>query len=267
MDKIKICKKIERATVKIALFSEENLISTGTGVIIRNDGIILTANHVIGDFNKISNPKIVVITKDKDDKALHLEYLPVLFDVSLDVNVPEFLTPLEIDLAILKPKQNTNFGSDYIVPEDDIIPVGTDVIMAGFPDEIRLPLNVESKFNFNNSELLEKKKEVGQALDFFMALRMAKSGMIGATHKIILNGNFNSKAINVEGASYWIDNASTFGASGGPVVNSKGKLIGIMCQKAVTKFPPYKKVVIPSGSTMALSHKLITWGMYLCELE
>ena len=265
MNKIEICKKLERTAVKIALFSGEQLQGTGTGVIIKNNGIVLTANHVISDFSKIANPKIIIITKDKNDKILHLEYLPVLYNVSFDANTPESLNPLDIDLAILKPKNPVNFGDNYIRLEDSIAPVGTDVIMVGFPDEVKLPLDVESKFNFDNPEMLEKKEKIGQAIDYFMALRMAKSGMVGATHKIIINGNSNSKLIAVESASYWIDNASTFGASGGPVVNSEGKLIGIMCQKAMTKFLPYKEVAIPSGSTMALSHKLITWGMYLCD--
>ncbi|PIU08925.1 MAG: hypothetical protein COT31_01555 [Candidatus Moranbacteria bacterium CG08_land_8_20_14_0_20_34_16] len=266
MNKIEICKNLEKTAVKITLFSGDQLKSTGTGVIIRNDGIVLTANHVISDFGKIANPKIIIITKDKNDKALHLEYLPVLYNVSFDANTPESLNPLDIDLAILKPKDTIDFGDDYILLEDNIIPVGTDVIMAGFPDEIKLPLDVDSKFNFSDQEMLKNKENIGQALDFFMALRMAKGGMVGATHKIIINGNFNSKAVAVEGASYWIDNALTFGASGGPVVNYEGKLIGIICQKALTKLLPYSGMTIPSGSTMALSHKLITWGMYLCEL-
>ncbi|KKP67784.1 MAG: hypothetical protein UR66_C0010G0022 [Candidatus Moranbacteria bacterium GW2011_GWE1_35_17] len=266
MNKVEICKKLERTAVKIALFSGDQLQGTGTGVIIKNNGVVLTANHVISDFCKIANPKIIIITKDKNDKVLHLEYLPVLYNVSFDANMPESFNSLNIDLAILKPKEVVDFGDDYISLEDNLMPVGEDIIMAGFPDEIRLPLDVDSKFNFDNPEMLEKRKEIGQALDFFMALRMAKSGMVGATHKIIINGNFNSKSINVEGASYWIDNASTFGASGGPVVNYEGRLVGIICQKALTKLPPYSEINIPSGSTMALSHKLITWGMYLCDL-
>lgn len=265
MSKIKICKKLEKVTVKIALFSGDQLKNTGTGVVVRNDGVILTANHVISDFKKISNPKIIIITKDKKDKVLHLEYVPVLHNVSFDVNMPQLLTPLEIDLAILKPKQKTNFEFKYIEMNDDIALVGQDVLMDGFPDELKLPLDAEDGFNFNNQELSEKREEIKQSLKFFMALRMAKSGMIGATHKININGNFNSKEIEVEGASYWIDNASTFGASGGSVVDDEGKLIGIMCQKALTKLPPYAGMKIPSGSTMALSHKLITWGMHLCD--
>ena len=160
MNKIEICKKLERTAVKIALFSGEQLQGTGTGVIIKNNGIVLTANHVISDFSKIANPKIIIITKDKNDKILHLEYLPVLYNVSFDANTPESLNPLDIDLAILKPKNPVNFGDNYIRLEDSIAPVGTDVIMVGFPDEVKLPLDVESKFNFDNPEMLEKKEKI-----------------------------------------------------------------------------------------------------------
>ena len=97
-----------------------------------------------------------------------------------------------------------------------------------------------------------------------MCLAMIKSGMIGAIHKIKISGNSTipglQKGINLEGAEYWIDNTSTYGASGGPVVNSLGKLIGILCEKGMTTDPGLD-IKVPSGSTMALSHKLITWGL------
>lgn len=267
MDKIELCKKLEATTQKIALFSGDRLISTGTGVVIRNDGVILTANHVIGAFDKVPNPKIIVIAKDEEEKVLHREYIPILRNISFDTNTPEFVESLEIDLAILKPKEKADVVNNFIPLCDELSPVGTDVLMAGFPDEIKLPLGVDSKFNFNNPEMKKKEMEIKEKISFFMTLRMIKSGMIGATHKITLNVNFNSKDIHIEGADYWIDNASTYGASGGALVNSSGELVGILCEKAMTRFISSDSKInqIPSGSTMALSHKLITWGMYLCD--
>jgi len=89
-----------------------------------------------------------------------------------------------------------------------------------------------------------------------MSLMLIKSGMIGAVHEI----RIGNKETAINGASYLVDNASTVGASGGPMVNSKGKLLGIVCQKGLTSFNGKAKV-LPSGSTMALSHKLITWKL------
>lgn len=263
MDKIELCKKLEMTTQKIALFSDDRLISTGTGVTVRNDGVILTANHVINDFDRLPNSRIIVIGKGEKEKALHREYIPVLRNVSFDTNASEFIKPLEIDLAILKPKDKIDVENNFIPLCNDLSPVGTDVLMAGFPDEIKLPLDLDSKFNFDNPEMLEKKEEIAESLNFFMALLMIKGGMIGAVHKIDMGGDFSSKKVKIVGASYWVDNASTYGASGGALVNSSGELIGILCEKAMTKFLP--DIKIPSGSTMALSHKLITWGMYLCD--
>lgn len=262
MNKIEICKKLEKIVVKVAVFDGKILKSTGTGVVIRKDGILLTANHVIENYKSLSDPKIVIVAKSNKEKALHLEYEPVFADVSLDMQMPQFLAPLEIDLAILRPKNKADFEFDFILLDDEIVPVGTDVIMAGFPDEVKLPLDFASKLDFSNKELKGKETDINQALSFFMALRMVKSGMVGAMHRITLNSKFNSKIINIKGASYWIDNVCTFGASGGAVVNSDCKLVGIMCQKAMTQFLP--QIDIPSGSTMALSHKLITWFMSYC---
>ncbi|MDD5396542.1 MAG: serine protease [Candidatus Moranbacteria bacterium] len=266
MDKIEICKKLEFTTQKILLFSGNELVSTGTGVVVRNDGVVLTANHVISDFDKIVNPKIVIIGKDEKSEVMHREYVPVLFNVSFDVNMSDSISPLDIDLAILKPKDKFSVGDNFIPLCDDIAPVGMEVLMAGFPDEVKLPF-VDAMFNSGKPEMEKNKRELARGIDLFMALRMIKSGMVGATHKIMLNGNFNSIPVKITGASYWIDNASTYGASGGALVNSSGELIGILCQKAMTKFiyPNSNISHIPSGSTMALSHKLITWGMYLCD--
>ena len=82
---------------------------------------------------------------------------------------------------------------------------------------------------------------------------MVRHGIVGSVQKIQINDNIN-------GATYWIDNAVTYGASGGPVVDSFGKLIGIISEKGVTDGVDSENSV-PSGSTMALSHKLITWHL------
>jgi len=262
MDKKEICKKIKKATKKIILLSNGKVVNTGTGVIIKNDGILLTANHVVNNFKKIPNPRIFVIFTDETRGIVHMEYEIMLSDVTHDSNL-QFIKPVEIDLAILRPKQKIDLGDNYIELEKLEIEEGEDVIMAGFPDEIKLAFDFYSLLDFNNPELAQKRTEIENMLNLSMSLMMIKSGMIGAIHKINLNGKFCSKDVSIRGCSYWIDNASTYGASGGALVNSNGKLIGIICQKGETALLSIPNIKIPSGSTMALSHKLITWALYL----
>lgn len=261
MNKVAICRKIKEATKRIIVFSECEVVGSGTAVIINDQGVALTANHVINDMKKITTPRLIMISKDDDEKVAHIEYQVVLCDISFSVDMPQFIGPLSIDLAILKPKQSLNYKCKYVELDDGKAEEGEDVIMAGFPDEIKLPLDFPDKLNFDNPELSGKRNDFENALEANMALSMMKSGMVGAKFDINLKGKFNSHNVVINGAEYWIDNASTYGASGGSAINSRGKLIGILCEKAMTKFLP--DIQIPSGSSRVLSHQLITWALKL----
>jgi len=264
MNKIEICEKLKKSIRKIILLNNNRIINSGTGIIITETGTLLTANHVVSKYAKLPNPKITALAASGADNISRNNYQPFLYNVTLDINMPAFAKPLEIDLAILKPIRKTTDEITFVELENDIPSGGTDVIMAGFPDEIKPPLHFDRMLNFENPELDEKRTDIEDFFKYLMCLVMMKSGMIGAVHKIKLSCNSIipgiQKNINVEGAEYWIDNASTYGASGGPVVNSSGKLIGILCEKGMTTEPNID-LEVPSGSTMVLSHKLITWGL------
>ena len=139
--------------------------------------------------------------------------------------------------------------------------------MAGFPDEISPPLNFEAMLNYNNSDLAKNKNQIEAFFKVFMRLIMIKKGMIGGVHKVNISGNCDIpglvKEVKVQGAVYWIDNGSNHGASGGPVINFDGKLIGIVCEKGLTNqsITDDLSLKVPSGATMALSHKLISWAI------
>ncbi|MCX6765944.1 MAG: serine protease [Candidatus Moranbacteria bacterium] len=258
MNKIEICKKIKNVTRKILLKDGDNYISAGTGILINSEGFILTANHVIEKYKQLKQPLIIVNTFDNDGSLQPIPYTIDFSDVSLDVGTSGVVKPLGIDLAILRPIENLE-GLEFMELEESIPDVGEDVIMAGFPDEINPTLDFNKSLNYEgNAELVAKHKEIENHFKFSMNLIMAKSGMIGAVHGIKISAKFLDKSVSIDGASYWIDNASTFGASGGPVVNYSGKLVGIVCQKGLTSLNGIEKI-IPSGTTMALSHKLITW--------
>ncbi|RLI05371.1 hypothetical protein DRO22_02825, partial [Candidatus Bathyarchaeota archaeon] len=242
----------------LVLVSDNQIKSVGTGIVIKDTGILLTANHVIKDYFVLSNPKIIASSLSDIPQA---EYKPIFYNFSVDIDMPGFFVkPLEIDLAILQPLQKTK-GISFMELDDDIAPEGTDVIMAGFPDEIKPPLHFDETLDFNNPELAEKRLAIENFFDYLMRLIMMKSGMIGSTQRVNINTNFDMarfrKVISINGAVYWVDNSSTYGASGGPVINSAGKLIGIICEKGMTQQKP--DLEVPSGSTMALSHKFITW--------
>jgi len=264
MDKIEICKKIRKTIRKIVLFgkddTDKDYIGWGTAAVVNDAGTLLTANHVVEKYSELSNPKIVAY--GLDDVA-EIEYKPKLFNVSLNINIPNIAYPLSIDLAVLIPVKEIK-DIPYLELENEIISEGADIIMAGFPDEVSPPLNFNRMLNFNHPDLLKNKHQIDIFFKVLMRLIMIKSGMVGGVQKVNLNNCTGfGKIINAEGAVYWIDNVSNHGASGGPVVNSCGKLIGIICEKGITQQKVANDLCfdVPSGATMALSHQLITWGL------
>lgn len=260
MNKIELCKKIKKVVRSIIVVDGNNpeKIETGTGVVIDSNGTILTASHVIKGFSK---PKIIVRGLENVPQTF---YSPYLSDIHLNIT-EDYIRPLEIDLAILKPKERLE-NITYLELAKEISEEGEEVLMAGFPDEVKLPLNFNEYLNFDNPKLKEKEEEIKKFFFMFTRLLMIKSGMIGSVQKININDTTWTdikgieKKINTQGASYWIDNGCTYGASGGLVINSEGKLIGIICEKGMT-FQNDIEIKVPSGSTMALSHSLITWRL------
>ena len=264
MNKIEICENLKKSTKKILLFDGDNFTgSSGTGVVINDAGTLLTANHVVAPCTKLTNPRFFAYGIGEISK---IEYKVQLFNASIDINMPDFTKPLLIDLAVLEPTKKIK-EHPYIELNNELSIEGSDVIMAGFPDEIKPPLNFNKMLNFNNSDLDKEKDKIETFFESFMCLIMIKSGMIGSVQKTNISGNSKisglEKSFTANGAVYWVDNGSNHGASGGPVVDTSGKLIGIICEKGLTNqmITQDTGIKVPSGATMALSHKLITWAL------
>jgi len=254
MDKKEICQKIKYAMRKVIITLDGNVISFGSGVVISHSGVLLTANHVLEDC--LGDPRARIIV-DGVEKINQIEYKIRLGGVSFNINQPEFVKPINIDLAILEPIKAMN--ADFFVElGNGLASEGEEVIMAGFPDDINPPLNFNKVLNFDNPKLGEKKMEIENFFENSMRFLMMKSAIVGNVQKV--NIQDSQKNINIGGGVYWLDNTVTYGASGGAVVDSSCKLLGIISEKGVTGGVDSTDRV-PSGSTMALSHELITWNL------
>lgn len=262
MEKTKVCQKIEKAIRHIIIQNQKGVLSSGTGIVVKPDGTLITAKHVVETENVgIYHGEIIV----RGIETEQIKYQPVITGFGFDMNLSDYINPISIDLAILKPIKPLH-DSDFIPLCSDLVEVGTDVIIAGFPDDIELPLKFLEKLNENNLEIVKAKKAMNVQLKFYFRQLMFKHAMIGNAQKIQLN-NFNVEplglkdlsTIDIAGAAYWIDNHLTYGGSGGPVVNSSGELLGIICEKAYTDSKTDVPKKFPSGTGMALSHSLISW--------
>lgn len=261
MTKIEVCKKIKKVIRHIVIDNGAKVLSAGTGVVVKEDGTLITAKHVIESEDGIYHGNILVNGIDIKQK----EYQPAIYGLNFDFNQPEFIKPISIDLTILKPVQRL-FGVEYINLFDGLAEVGTDVIMAGFPDDIKLPLNFIEKLKTENSEMAVVKKAIDLKFRYYFSQLMFKGGIIGHCQMIHLN-NCDVKnlkisgleKIDVTGATYWMDNHLTYGGSGGPIINLDGQLLGLICEKAFTASKMQSIPKLPSGTGMGLSHQLISW--------
>lgn len=261
MTKIEVCNKIKKVIRHIVIDDGTKILSAGTGVVVKEDGTLITAKHVIESENGMYHGKILVRGID----AEQTEYQPFIHGLGFDVNQPEFIKPISIDLTVLKPLKKL-FGVEYINLFDGLAEVGTDIIMAGFPDDIELPFDVIKKLKTENPKMAGVKEAMDSRFNFYFRQLMFKSGMIGHCQSIHLNncdvsslGISGLDKINVIGATYWIDNQLTYGGSGGPIVNSDGQLLGLICEKALTASKMQNIPELPSGTGMGLSHQLISW--------
>ena len=136
MDQIQLCEIIKKSLRRIVIDDGEQVISAGSGIAINEEGAVLTAKHVVA---REATPFAGTITvKSQSDEPPVGYFLSSPPNFSVDINHPDLMHPIPIDLALLKPR--TPVRSDYLDLYDGIAPVGTGVILAGFPDDVPLPL-------------------------------------------------------------------------------------------------------------------------------
>jgi CBS domain-containing protein len=120
--------------------------------------------------------------------------------------------------------------------------------MAGYPEDVHLPFSFDRILNPVNPQIEAQRFN----LDFARRLLMVRSGMIGNISGVDINEEYS-------GHIFYIDNALHPGASGGPVMNYDGKMVGIITERAITSVPyeDTPNLRVPSGAAVALTPRII----------
>ena len=258
-----LCERIALATCHVVVGDGEKVVDAGSGVFIEG-GKVLTAKHVILTPSGKPRGSGIALRGDNYFYEKGVEW----GGVGLDLGMDKFMKPLNIDLVELTPHELP----EGVVPLPlcaDVEPVGTEVLIAGYPDDIGLPLDFPEHFQTMNPDMATVKAEYESRFKYFFRQRMIKKCMIGNAQRVTIEHTGGAESVHIHGASYWLDDHLTYGGSGGPVVNMSGELVAIISRKGMTSAAELdirsidqsgvKKVgLIPSGIGLALSHHLIT---------
>ena len=259
MDKVKLSELLDKTTYVVKAFENEELYSVGSAFCFNKQGLLITAGHVITGRMPIreedyKNENVRILARTK--KGAFIEYKIVLCGITINWPNGPLKEPLQIDLAILRPVQPL-VNAPFLEIEEKQQEVGTEILMAGFPDELELPLQWDQSFDYEYYKGKQSLEELKENMDRVRELLiMMKSGMIGFSDGLIIKPDKNDEW-QLQTNVYYIDNVMHSGASGGPVIDENGKAIGVISKRAVTSvsYPDLEnpKKEVPSGSALAIS--------------
>ena len=230
----------------------ETSIGIGSGVAINAKGDLLTAAHVVTGRIPIRRDDIfdfTVIIVAKTKTGTFIRYHPVRCGIG--IQNPLMKEPVTIDIALLRPVAE-QMNVPFLQLNREPVKVGLEVLMAGFPDDMELPLSFDQALD-------KERPDVRSLLPGLQIARhqllMVKSGMIGFENRVVLSDG----KLTLDGQVFYVDNQLQTGASGGPVVNQNAEIVGIITQRAITSVPYQEtpNLRVPSGSTVAISPRFI----------
>jgi len=261
MDTIKLCSLLAEVTYLVYVTRGRQLLRTGSAVAVTNGGHLITAAHVITGSENLEtgyiDPEIRIYARLKTSHWK--EYVVGLCAPKVEADY--LVKPFVVDLALLVPVEESY---EAAAPELFTQPLtaGIDVLMAGFPNEIRPP------FDFHNKV---KGLQADPAylpdlrwLNYSSGQMMIKRGMIG--HASSFHFQFTDSGLQLEGDLCHIDHVMYAGASGGPVIDANGVLVGIITDYTTLKTSvngsdketaDKKYVDVPLSSTRAISPRTL----------
>jgi hypothetical protein len=261
MKNTELSKKILESTYSIFCYDHGELYSMGTAVAIHDDGTLLTAGHVITNGKELSEEEILkgdIVIFGRDSSGSIMLYRPILYNLSF-ILPGYFKEKIDLDIAVIKPIVQQNNTKCLAICKRKI-DVGEDIIIGGYPDDVVFPEKIlenliPEKINgFTDIESLKKQVEV------FNRFVIVKKCIVSKIFPFSMNGEFHGKKLNFEYDYFYFDSVLHQGASGGPVINENGELIGIVIERAIIKqyVDDYKeKIEIPSGMGIAISANLV----------
>ncbi|WPO00636.1 serine protease [Pseudomonas sp. MUP55] len=250
----KIYESIKRSCGYVTVVLNGEKISQGTCFSYTPDGEIITAAHVVTGRMPIrledySDPNAKIFVKFPGRPVI--EYF-VIF-CSVGINVDAFSEIIQLDIAVLAPKEKQTIPFSYLPARLSPPRLGDRVFLSGFSDDLSLPFNFDriAKRDFPGMQDFLSAMQTGYIAD--MMGPMTKSAIVG-NHVRIQASNSEQK-ISVDFSLFYLDNGVNSGASGGPIVNEAGEAIGVISQRAVTSASQSTdtSLKVPAGATIGLS--------------
>lgn len=270
LDTVTLSARLADVTYLVGTFAKQNdeeptLIGWGTAVAISPEGNLLTAAHVLADLPTDIDHRIIpngkgtwqriteyfkelhlhVLVRKPHNQLKFIDYGVDLWGIFL-IDPNTLVRPLMIDLAILRPKKLLA-DVPFLRMADYSPPVGTRVLMAGFTEETDLPYRMYKSFNLHHPD----DWPVGAILENTRHQLFIRSAIVGSCRGFSLQSADRS----FSGSVFYIDNAAHKGASGGPVIDENGLLVGIITGQPLVPASGCDagSIYVPSGAAIAIT--------------
>jgi hypothetical protein len=241
-------------TYDLEIVLNNEIISKGTAICIDNNGTLVTAAHNVVRLNHIYedmiDKKVKIYAKASKGENYKLYRIATC---APSWHMPEMTAPIIIDLAILFPIIHESDNKFISIRDTEPI-LGEPVMMAGFPDEVELPFSFDKILDTSRNDV-QKQMAI---LPISRRILMIKSGIVGCNMGFTFTDL--EKKNDWKGSLFYIDNVMHYGASGGPIIDYSGELLGVILKRAVTETgnDEILKMAIPSGSCMGISANSIS---------